>query len=345
MARKWEGFNDRALRILQLANQAALATHCKEICTEHLLLALLRVGDGAAPSVLRKLGVDLAVLKSLVVCALPVAGIADDWRKVPFSALAERVFDHARQENESLPSTYIGTSHLFLGLLKVEEGGAFKLLQGAGVTYDRAREEVVNYLKVGPRNRRIPRRPSPLSRPDRLSEPLPPSTKREPLIEETKRSIRGIVVEIVALAKQDVSEPEFFVAFLARVVSALAAKGGAVWMLGEGGKLALRYQYNLPEKFLAEIEESGEPHRRLLKEVLPAGIGALIAPHSPASDGQAGNTTDYLLVVGVLQIDGEPRGVVELFQRPGAPPATQRGYLKFLQQMCELANDYLRSRR
>lgn len=338
MAGKWELFNDHARIILQLGNQAALAMHSKEICTEHLLLGLLRRGGGAAPRVLQELGVDLAVLKSLVICALPVEGIADNWRKVPFSALVERVFDQARQEHESLPAKYIGTSHLLLGLLKVEEGGACKLLHGAGVTYDKARAEVLRQLEAasGPPHFKMPRAPPPPTPPDSPRV----STGSDPLFKEKNR-IRGLVVEIAQLAKQDVSESDFFIAFLARVVCALAAKGGAAWMLGDGGKLELRYQYNLPETFLADLEENGEPHRRLLTEVLPCGIGSLIAPGAPAADGRTGNTTGDLLVLGVLLVDGERRGVVEILQRPGAPLATQRGYLKFVQQMCELASEFL----
>src|SRR5262249_51470648 len=51
-----------------------------------------------------------------------------------------------------------------------------------------------------------------------------------------------------------------------------------------------------------------------------------------------------LLVLGPVQIEGEPKGLVEIFQRPSSDIRTQRGYLKFLLQMCELMGDFLRSR-
>ncbi|MGH7134668.1 MAG: Clp protease N-terminal domain-containing protein, partial [Pirellulales bacterium] len=345
MSAEWERFNDRARRILQLGNQAALGTHCNEIRTEHLLLGVLRAG-GAGPRILEKFSVDLAVLKSMTIGSLPAESIPDQWRKVPFSALAERVFDYARQEQESLPAKYIGTSHLLLGLLKVEEGGAFKLLHGAGVTYDKARQEVVKDLEAAPRNMRVPRMPPPRmpppsTPPDRLSEALPIRRNSEPLIEQTKRQIRGMVAAIVELTKQDVKEADFFVAFLERVVACLAAKGGAIWMLGDDGSLELCYQFHLPETFLAELEESAEPHRRLLDEVLAAGIGSLVAPTSGSFESRLGNPTDFLLILGTIKLLGSPQGVVEILQRPGAPPSTQCGYLKFVEQMCALADEYV----
>ncbi|HVA50316.1 MAG TPA: biotin/lipoyl-binding protein [Pirellulales bacterium] len=165
------------------------------------------------------------------------------------------------------------------------------------------------------------------------------------LIEQTKNQIRGLVVEIAQLAKQDVNAREFYGAFLDRVVSALAAAGGAVWILGEGGALELQYQINFRETRLADNQPNLQKHGLLLQKTMAAGEGALITPHSGEGDGnQPGNPTDFLLILGPIKVDQESKGVIEVFQRPGAPPTTQRGYLKFLLQMCELASDYLKNR-
>ena len=58
-----------------------------------------------------------------------------------------------------------------------------------------------------------------------------------------------------------------------------------------------------------------------------------------------GNPTGYLLVLAPLASDGVIEGVIEVFQRPDSQPATQRGYLRFLIQMCELAGEWLKSRK
>ncbi|MHB1033268.1 MAG: efflux RND transporter periplasmic adaptor subunit [Pirellulales bacterium] len=165
------------------------------------------------------------------------------------------------------------------------------------------------------------------------------------LIEQTKQQIRELVNEIAQLSKSDVAPGEFYDHFLNRVVPALAAIGGVVWTVGDGGRLELQYQINLRETKLADNQEDQVRHGRLLHQVISSGEGMLVSPHSGAGDDeQAANPTDFLLVLGPLKSDQEVRGVVEVFQRPGGRPSTQRGYLRFLVQMCELAGDYLKTR-
>jgi len=166
------------------------------------------------------------------------------------------------------------------------------------------------------------------------------------LIEQTKQQIRGLVNEIAQLSKQDVPVEEFYGEFCSRVVSALAAIGGAIWTPGEGGGLELQYQINLRETRLAESQDHQIQHGRLLHKVYTGGEAMLVQPHSGTEgDEQAGNPTDFLLVLAALRSDDKVEGVVEVFQRPGARPTTQRGYLRFLLQMVELAGDYLKTRR
>ncbi|HEY4759706.1 MAG TPA: efflux RND transporter periplasmic adaptor subunit, partial [Thermoguttaceae bacterium] len=164
------------------------------------------------------------------------------------------------------------------------------------------------------------------------------------LIEQTKQQIRSLVAEIVQLSKSDISPEEFYGEFLTRVVSALAAVGGVVWTTNEEGRLALQYQINLQETRLRQSEEDQVQHNRLLYKALSSGEGILVPPHSGAGDDQqAGNPTDFLLVLGPLKTDLETVGLVEIFQRTDAAPSAQKGYLRFLIQMCELATDFLKS--
>lgn len=165
------------------------------------------------------------------------------------------------------------------------------------------------------------------------------------LIEQTKQHIRDLVMEIARLSKQDMTVREFYAAFLEKVVNALAAIGGAVWAVGEGGALELQYQINLRETRLAENQQHLQQHGMLLQKTMAAGEGALIGPHSgEGAENQPANPTDFLLILGPVKVDQESKGVIEIFQRGGAPTTTQRGYLKFLLQMCELASDFLKTR-
>ena len=166
------------------------------------------------------------------------------------------------------------------------------------------------------------------------------------LVEQTKQQIRNLVREIAQISKSEVGPQEFYDAVLNRIVTALAAVGGAVWTLTESGQLALEYHINLRETRLDKSEEDQVRHGRLLRKVIKTGEGMLAAPHSGSGDEEeGGNPTDYLLVMGPLKTANETAGVLEIFQRPGSSTTVQRGYLRFLLQMCEMASEYLKSRK
>jgi len=166
------------------------------------------------------------------------------------------------------------------------------------------------------------------------------------LIEQTKQQIRTLYAEIAQLARSDAAPEEFYGEMLPRVISALAAIGGVVWARQDQGPLALQYQVNLQESRLGEKNEEDQMrHGRLLQKVMSTGEGLLVPPHSGAGDSdQAANPTDWLLVMGPLKTELEVVGVVEVFQRPEAGAAIQRGYLRFLLEVCALASEFLNSR-
>lgn len=165
------------------------------------------------------------------------------------------------------------------------------------------------------------------------------------LLHETKQHIRALVQEIEALAASDATVPEFHAGFLPRVVQALAAVGGAIWTRNADGELAIAYQVNLPETGLTAKNQPS--HTLLVDKVWDAqGQPQLVPPHagSQAAD-EPGNPTDLLLVLAPLAIEEQTVALVEIFQRPGGGPTTQRGYLRFLVQMCQIGSDYLKNRR
>jgi multidrug efflux pump subunit AcrA (membrane-fusion protein) len=165
-------------------------------------------------------------------------------------------------------------------------------------------------------------------------------------IEQTKQQIRSLVSEISQLSKSDIGAEQYYASFLQRVVQALAAVGGAIWLFGEGRRLQLTYQINLSETLLDSASEDASRHTRLLNYTAQTNEGHLIPPLSGASDERAGgNPTRYLLVITPLRGDGQVEGLVEIFQRPDSPPATQRGYLRFLEQMTELAGEWLKTQK
>ncbi len=166
------------------------------------------------------------------------------------------------------------------------------------------------------------------------------------LVEQTKQQIRNLVREIAQISKSEVAPVDFYDAVLSRIVTALAAVGGAIWTVAENGQLMLEYEINLRETRLAESEEDQVRHGRLLRKAMANPEGMLSLPHSGAGNAEdGGNPTDLLLVLGPLKTANETAGVLEIFQRPNASPTVQRGYLRFVLQMCELCSEYLKSRK
>lgn len=165
-------------------------------------------------------------------------------------------------------------------------------------------------------------------------------------VEETKAQIRGLVNEIASLAKSGATAEEFYPELLTRVITALAAAGGAIWLLDDDKQLRLQYQINAEPSILASDTDDAVRHSRLISRAANAGQSLLVPPYSGTTDGDAeGNPTRYLLVLGALAHDGQQDGLIEVFQRPDTAPETQRGYLRFLEQMCSLAAEWLRSQK
>ncbi|MEQ1906222.1 MAG: HlyD family efflux transporter periplasmic adaptor subunit [Pirellulaceae bacterium] len=167
------------------------------------------------------------------------------------------------------------------------------------------------------------------------------------LVDQTKNHIRTLVQEISDLAKSTCSEEDFYQGFLTKTTSALASVGGVIWTRDDDSSpLGLLYHINLKLTPLATDTAAQIKHSRLLEQILSRAQPTIVPPNSGGGDEEeAGNPTNFLLLFGPLVVDGHAVGLVEIIQRPGGGPATQRGYLRFLSQMCEIASDYLKNKR
>jgi multidrug efflux pump subunit AcrA (membrane-fusion protein) len=164
------------------------------------------------------------------------------------------------------------------------------------------------------------------------------------VVAEMKQEIRLLVQEVAQLAQSELSPDEFYAAFLPRVVSAMGAVGGVVWSIGESGRLRNAFQINLDQTGI-DAAEHRPRHGALLKKAISSNQALVAPPRSGGGSDEAGNPSDLLLVLAPLAVENQPLAVVEIFQRPGGGPTTQRGYLRFLVQMCDVACDYLKNRR
>ena len=142
---RFDKFTDRARKVLTLAQDEAQRFNHNYIGTEHLLLGLVREGEGVAARVLENMNVELVKVRTAVEFIIgrgdrPVVG------EVGLTPRAKRVIELAIDEARRLGHNYIGTEHLLLGLVREGEGIAAGVLESLGVNLDKVRHEVIRVL-------------------------------------------------------------------------------------------------------------------------------------------------------------------------------------------------------
>ena len=145
MADRFDKFTERARRVLTLAQEEALRFNHNYIGTEHLLLGLVREGEGVAAKVLANLGVELNKVRSAVEFIIG-RGDRAVMGEIGLTPRAKKVIELAVDEARRLGHHYIGTEHLLLGLVREGEGIAAGVLESLGVSLDKVRAEVTRIL-------------------------------------------------------------------------------------------------------------------------------------------------------------------------------------------------------
>ena len=145
MADRFDKFTERARRVLTLAQEEALRFNHNYIGTEHLLLGLVREGEGVAAKVLGNLGVELNKVRSAVEFIIG-RGDRAVMGEIGLTPRAKKVIELAVDEARRLGHHYIGTEHLLLGLVREGEGIAAGVLESLGVSLDKVRAEVTRIL-------------------------------------------------------------------------------------------------------------------------------------------------------------------------------------------------------
>ncbi|MBI5124558.1 MAG: ATP-dependent Clp protease ATP-binding subunit [Candidatus Omnitrophica bacterium] len=139
-------FTERARKVILLAKEEAKRFNHDYIGTEHILLGLVREGEGVAAAVLASFGLTsdkIRIEVEKLVQPGPTTVISGD---LPFTPKAKKVMELATEEARALGHNYIGTEHLLLGLIKEGEGVASQVLMNLGLELEKVREEVMNLL-------------------------------------------------------------------------------------------------------------------------------------------------------------------------------------------------------
>jgi ATP-dependent Clp protease ATP-binding subunit ClpC len=132
-------YSERASMAVRYASQEAARLGHDHVSTGHLLLGLIRQGDGAAIDILNDSAVDLEKLKSEVEGMIEDSGRGTVIGKLQLSIRAKDVLRFAEEESQSMGHKYLGTEHILLGLIREQEGVAAKALTKLGLDIQRAR--------------------------------------------------------------------------------------------------------------------------------------------------------------------------------------------------------------
>ena len=139
-------FSPRAQQILGYARSEAARMHHQYIGTEHILLGMLRLGQGVAIAVLEKLGVNLAELASRLESSLVPGTSGEPENALPFTPRVRKLLVTAGTEAAKLQHGYVGSEHLLLAMLSDTDGLALHALNDSGVTYREALRAVTETL-------------------------------------------------------------------------------------------------------------------------------------------------------------------------------------------------------
>ena len=122
-------FTPRAQQVLALARKEADRLNHNFLGTEHLLLGLIKLGQGVAVNVLQKMGLDLETVRMEVEKQTPSGPDQKMIGNIPYTPRVKKVIALAQKEAKNLNHTYVGTEHLLLGLLREGDGVAVKVLR------------------------------------------------------------------------------------------------------------------------------------------------------------------------------------------------------------------------
>ena len=146
----YERFTERVRKVLHLAREEASQYRHNYIGTEHILLGIIREGEGVALMVLANLGVDPEQIKKSLEERLTPGEGKVSYGDMPLNNEARVALSNSVDEARSFNHSYVGTEHLILGLLKTEDSIAAQILNENGIDYDMVKNEILKLLHPEP---------------------------------------------------------------------------------------------------------------------------------------------------------------------------------------------------
>jgi len=137
-------FTERAQKVLALSQEEAVRLGHNNIGTEHILLGLVREGDGIAAKALQDLGLEVSKIQEEVEKLIGIG--KQPMQTIHYTPRAKKVVELSQDEARKLGHSYVGTEHILLGLIREGEGVAARVLNNLGVSLNKARQQVLQLL-------------------------------------------------------------------------------------------------------------------------------------------------------------------------------------------------------
>jgi len=141
----FDRFTERAQKVMVYSQEEAIRQNYNYIGTEHILLGILREGEGIAAQVLKNKGVNLETVRQQVE-ALVGKGQQEVGQVIGYTPRTKTILELSVEEARSLGQNYIGTEHLLLALIREGEGVAAQILAAMGLNFDSIRQEIIGLL-------------------------------------------------------------------------------------------------------------------------------------------------------------------------------------------------------
>ena len=189
--RTMNNFTPRAQQVLALARKEADRFNHNYVGTEHLLLGLIKLGQGVAVNVLQKMGLDLETVRMEVEKQVGSGPETKMVGNIPYTPRVKKVLALAGKEAKALNHSYVGTEHILLGLLREGEGVAARVLKSLEVDIERTRNEILKELDPN------------FTPPETEAEPGEPASKKD----VKTPALRAFGRDLTELAKKGELDP------------------------------------------------------------------------------------------------------------------------------------------